>query len=131
MTCSFERIEAGAKFFQCVYVVLDKIGSEGLLALHQALRRAFASPDPEGESYFPHLSLVYGDLDAETKQGIIDGMLARGEATKASEDNVQVLGGSGFHTDEILVVRTAGRSDEWEIVARVPLSVSQLGHEDL
>ena len=130
MTCAFERLEAGAKFFQCVYVVLDRTGSEGLLRLHQALRRAFASPDPEGESYFPHLSLVYGDPDAETKQGIIDGMLERGEAVSPSGDKVQILGESGFQTDEILVVRTAGRSDEWEIVARVPLSVSQLSHED-
>lgn len=122
-------------FFQCVYVRLLKQESEGLLDLHCALRKSFGSDDLTGTAYFPHMSLVYGNLEPEVKEGIIAGMKDKQEMTLTGAESAQeaVLGETQFETSEILVVTTAGRSDEWKVAARIPLGKRQqtLKHEDL
>ena len=135
--CSFDKVEAGKLFFQCVYIKLQKTESEGLLELHRALRKAFGDDkDPMGETYFPHMSLVYGDLEMQAKEAIISGMREKAEiknldASEGVQARDSVLGETQFETNEILIVKTAGRSDEWEIAARVPLGKRGLKHEDL
>lgn len=135
VTCKFEKLEAGKLFYQCVYIKLvkDERGSNGLLELHRSLRRAFGDhKDPEGESYMPHVSLVYGDLDLPTKEGLIQGMLSKGEAEVISEDGgVKVLDLVEFETTQVLVVRTAGPSDSWQIVDSIPMAGSKIAHEEL
>jgi len=131
----FDEVEAGKLFFQCVYIRLFKEKSDKLLELHQSLRKAFGDErDPEGESYFPHMSLVYGDLEMEQKHRIIAGMEEKGEIFGQKHGEVNVAGFTYFETNEILVVKTAGRSDEWTIEARIPLggaSSKTLLHQDL
>lgn len=124
VTCRFERVEAGELFFQCVYIRLDKHGSENLLSLHRACREAFEmEKDPECESYFPHVSLVYGDLQHEAKEDIIADMREKDELKAAGrEGKEEVAGYTEYTAKEILIVKTAGKSDEWKIAARVPLS---------
>jgi hypothetical protein len=137
--CSFDKVEAGKLFFQCVYIKLQEVESEGLLELHRALRKAFKEhKDPMGETYFPHMSLVYGDLEMQAKEAIISDMREKAEiknvdASQGEEQQTResVLGETQFETNEILIVKTAGRSDQWEIAARVPLGKRGLKHEDL
>ena len=129
--CTFDRVEAGKLFYQCVYIRLDKDGSPGLLDLHRALRKTFEdATDPKGESYFPHMSLVYGHLTDEQKAALMDGMAQKGEMSTLSKGRHEVAGFSHFETKEILVVKTAGKSDEWEVAARIPLTQA-LSHAEL
>ena len=106
-----------------------------MLELHRGLRRAFGDDkDPSGESYFPHMSLVYGGLEMQQKQALIAGMQEKAEVKSLEAPShgakESVLGETQFETSEILIVKTAGKSDEWEIVARIPLGQT-LKHEDL
>lgn len=122
IVCKFDKLEAGESFFQCVYVKLLKHESEGLLALHCALRKAFGDKeDPQGSSYFPHMSLVYGDLEGKERQKIIAELYASKRANRLESGRDEVVGATEIEPDEIQVVRTAGTSDEWEVVARIPL----------
>lgn len=133
--CLFDSVEAGKLFFQCVYVKLLKRESEGLLELHRALRQSFGSQDTAGDGYFPHLSLVYGNLKIQQKEDIIAGMREKQEIRSfvdGADAREAILGETHFETREILIVKTAGKSNEWEVAARVPLGQkAQLRHEDL
>jgi hypothetical protein len=130
--CKFDSLEAGKLFYQCVYIKLCKnSSSEGLLELHRALRRTFEDKsDPEGQSYFPHVSLVYGDLDMEVKTKLIEDMKQKGEAQDVSSGEVKVADLTEYGSTEVLVVKTAGAADGWEIAARIPLG-KRIAHEDL
>lgn len=122
VTCKFDIVEAGKLFFQCVYIRLDRHGSTGLLPLHCALRAAFGeTKDPDGSSYFPHASLVYGNLDDQQKQQILHFVDEARIVEKDSNDSQTVAGMSHFDATEIQVVRTSGPSDTWQVAARVPL----------
>lgn len=122
VVCKFDKLEAGDQFFQCVYVKLQKQESEGLLELHTALKKAFGdTSDPQGTSYFPHMSLVYGDIPMQEKRKIIEDMNSSREAGTLENGHVQVAGISQYEVKDVQIVRTVGKSDKWEIVATVPL----------
>ena len=111
VTCKFEKVEDGKQFFQCVYVRLLKGDSLGLIPLHCALREAFDNEDdPAGQSYFPHFSLVYGNLEADQKQALIASMREQGELTAMQDGRELVAGLAEFHASEIRIVKTQGRS---------------------
>lgn len=123
VVCKFDKVEAGALFFQCVYVKLQKEESDGLLELHTALRNEFGDKeDPEGTSYFPHMSLVYGDIPMKEREKVVDDLLTSQRAVKLENGHDEVLGLNRFETRGIQIVRTVGRSDEWEIVSTIPLT---------
>jgi hypothetical protein len=123
VVCKFDKLEAGQVFFQCVYVTLQKKESEGLLELHTSLRKEFGdSEDTEGKSYFPHMSLVYGDIPMKERKDTIDDLVTTRRAVELENGHDKVLGLTQFETTEIQIVRTVGRSDEWEIVATIPLA---------
>jgi 2'-5' RNA ligase len=130
--CKFDKLEAGETFFQCVYIKLQKQESEGLLALHTALRRAFGdTQDLAGTSYYPHFSLVYGDLPQEKRKEIIQHLYSSQIAKTSSQGHDEVAGYTSFVSKEIQIVKTVGSSDQWEIVATVPLGSQSVSHEEL
>lgn len=133
VVCKFDKLEAGELFFQCVYIKLQKNESEGLLELHTALRKAFGdTSDIQGESYFPHLSLVYGDIPMQERKKIIEEMFNETKsATILGNGHVSVAGFSEVEVREIQIVRTVGGPDEWEIVDTIPLGTKMLQHEEL
>ncbi|KAH8930097.1 LigT-like protein [Atractiella rhizophila] len=111
----FEEVIQGDKFYQCVFIKCAETSS--LVSLHLALRKEFSLPAPTKEApYFPHLSLVYGDLEREKKSEIIKKMEQDGEV-KGEE----VVGVKEFRPSEILVMRTKGPPKEWEFIGRVDL----------
>lgn len=110
----------GSKYFQCVLAKLED--DPALFKLHESLLSAFGLPVLSPPTYYPHLSLVYGDYTPDEKARIIKDMKKAGEVVDA-EDGVKVVGEKGFTPTEVLLVRTAAGSkpEEWEVLARVPL----------
>lgn len=90
--------------------------------MHTALRTAFGdTSDPEGESYVPHLSLVYGDIPMTNREKIIENMYGSNQASILQDGHVQVAGLVQVEVSEVQIVRTVYNADEWKIVATVPL----------
>lgn len=87
------------QYFRCVFVKATK--TRALINAHSAACAVFKQPDHE--EYLPHLSLVYGTLDPQTKQSII-----------------QAIGGRldvEFMVKEIHLYYTAGHPRLWHRVA--------------
>lgn len=125
----FKEVRTGQHYFQCVLAVVKKQPS--LLSLNSSLAKEFNSM----ADYFPHLSLVYGDLTPDERMDVIEGLIKDGSLVdldgKVGEEGREeergqggclVNGVGGFVAVEVLVVRTKGDSDDWRIVKRVPLS---------
>lgn len=108
----------GDKFYQCVLVALHK--DEALLSLHATLLKTFGASSDKAAEYFPHMSLIYGDSTTERKDEIIADMSDRKEFIE-NGDGVQVAELDGYEPNEILLVRTAGLPEKWEVMGRVPL----------
>ncbi|SGZ30311.1 BQ5605_C113g13235 [Microbotryum silenes-dioicae] len=106
-------------FYQCVLATL--VPDAHLIALHETLLSSFSVPIPSPSTYFPHLSLVYGDLSPQIKEDIIQGMKERKQVQQEANGECRVAGEKGFKAGEVLLVRTSGSTDQWEILARVPL----------
>jgi 2'-5' RNA ligase len=82
LTIRLESVEGREEHFRCVIALA--VADEPLRAVHEAAARAFGrSPDP---GFLPHVSLVYGSLDPDTKRALIQeapGAVARSfEATR-------------------------------------------------
>ncbi|GAA6041673.1 hypothetical protein JCM8097_003077 [Rhodosporidiobolus ruineniae] len=119
----FKDVRQGPAYYQCVLAALHP--DPPLLALHEAVVRQFhvSSPPPP---YFPHLSLVYGDLSTQLKATIIDELKADNEVVEVpgqdgEEGGVEIVGEGGFEPSVVLLVRTAGTCATWEVLARIPL----------
>ncbi|SCV72782.1 BQ2448_4319 [Microbotryum intermedium] len=115
---NFMDVRQGELFYQCVLAAL--VPDPHLIALHEALLSSFAVPVPSPPTYFPHLSLVYGDLSHHEKDEIIKGMKERREVEQG-DGECHVVGEKGFRADEVLLVRTRGSTGEWEVLAKVQL----------
>ncbi|KDE05885.1 hypothetical protein MVLG_03828 [Microbotryum lychnidis-dioicae p1A1 Lamole] len=115
----FLDVRQGDLFYQCVLATL--VPDAHLIALHETLLSSFSVPIPSPSTYFPHLSLVYGDLSPQIKEDIIQGMKERKQVQQEANGECRVAGEKGFKAGEVLLVRTSGSTDQWEILARVPL----------
>jgi hypothetical protein len=66
----FDRVAAGAIFFQCVYALCDtadRAVAAPLLAANAEVQRRFGL----AYAYMPHMSLAYGDLAAGAKDTLV------------------------------------------------------------
>jgi 2'-5' RNA ligase len=87
-------------------VVVEALPSVDLLRLHHLAREAFDRlEDPA--LFEPHLSLLYGDLPAALRHGIVQGL-----------PNLR----GTFRVDSLGVWSTEGVPGEWREVASFPLS---------
>ncbi|ORY90712.1 2',3'-cyclic-nucleotide 3'-phosphodiesterase [Leucosporidium creatinivorum] len=126
---SFKDVRQGDRFYQCVLAAL--VPAPSLFALHEALLTAFSLPIPSPPTYFPHLSLIYADLTSEQKAQIIADLKLAGdvvdlEGAGEGEAGVKIVGEEGFVSTEVLLVRTRGKPEEWEVLARVPLGAAPI-----
>lgn len=118
-TCG-DTLPVGDRFYQCVLAALFL--SRPLLDLHESLLRSLSLPVPSPPTYFPHVSLVYGNLPASIKSSIISALEAEGEVKPAQEgEGVEIGGETAFRPEEVVLVRTSGPTSEWEVLARLPL----------
>jgi len=90
------------EFYRAFYLVVEK--QPALLRAHAAAAEAFRrSPDP---SYFPHLSLAYGDLTDEQRL----------QARRVVEKGL-----GSCRAERLDVVRTTGPPESWKTLATHPL----------
>jgi len=104
MQLTLEKPEPGTFYYQCVLAPV--VPTEELLALREYTERACEDQPP---MYFPHLSLLYGDLTDERKRELCD------EAAKRHSFPLRIT------VKEAVVVDVNGVADEWKVVARVAL----------
>lgn len=106
----FQKIQSGEQFYQCVLIAV--VPSESLLRLNNLLRESLVPNSSERavlSDYFPHLSIVYGDLSSEQKDQLV-------ERVKVALDDMH-----GFEPMEITVVQTSGPSSDWVQLAKISL----------
>ncbi|KAI9342617.1 2',3'-cyclic-nucleotide 3'-phosphodiesterase [Obelidium mucronatum] len=96
-------------YFQCVMAKAEETAE--LMSLNALLRTVY--PPPHSEPYWPHLSLVYGDLDAKTKDQIV-------EEIKSNKEWSDIVG-SVVEVSEIQLWNTEGAVDNWKLVGTVSL----------
>lgn len=72
--------------------------------------------------YFPHLSLVYGDLKDEEKQAIINRLDTTGQLLPPAT----IAGLKGIKPIEVLLVRTSGKSSEWKVLGKVRIEDGEI-----
>lgn len=110
----------GELYYQCVLIALTE--TPALFSLHESLLTSFSKPIPSPPTYFPHLSLIYADLTLERKDEIIEEMKTLGEVKQEEVEKVEVVGIKGFKPVEILLVRTKGPPETWEVLGKVALN---------
>ena len=106
LSLKLKPAQAGTHYYQSVLAPVA--ANEGLSRLRDACQQAFKV---EGLAvYFPHLSLLYGDLDKER----------RDELAKKVNEEMDLMG--DVEVEEIAVVDCTGTADQWKTVATVSLS---------
>lgn len=112
----------------------------GLLNLEHALRFALSPPEPAGPDpdhpelhvvgapyiFLPHMSMLYGYLPPEEISQMMD-ELRRDHGMRQYESNnagtaLEFNGERGWTVLEVTVARTDRECEDWEVVARIPLS---------
>ena len=92
------------EYFRCIFIKARR--TQNLLNAHSIARVAFGTEN--GEKYMPHLSLIYGDLNRQTKENII----------KNIGCNIDIL----FVAKELFLYHTAGQPKDWYCVSKRPLA---------
>jgi 2'-5' RNA ligase len=106
LSLSLQPAQAGTHYYQSVLAPVTS--DEALSRLREVCEKAFQW---EGKGvYFPHLSLLYGDLDKERR----DVLAQKVNEEMTLEGNVEI--------EEIAVVDCTGTADQWKTVATVSLS---------
>ncbi|MBW0478639.1 hypothetical protein O181_018354 [Austropuccinia psidii MF-1] len=109
---TLEAVQSGDQFYQCVLAPIEP--NQSLTRLNNCLRELFVRNEEERSNlkpYFPHLSLVYGDLTQEQKDGLV---------TKAQEllDRQKI---KGFETIWVSIIQTTGPSNKWKRLCAINL----------
>ena len=105
---ALEAAQSGSHYYQCVLAPVSP--NDSLSRLRSSCEAAF-DVHPPGP-YFPHLSLLYGDISEERRRE-----LAHVANTAHKLPTALLLG-------EILVVNCEGTAAEWKVVGRVSLDGS-------
>lgn len=142
----FDGLEHGKTYFKCVFLSVEK--SPELMSLYESVRKhlmpmtSLATPRTSGPSrtgdaverlrkpYEPHLSLLYGDLSDEEKERVVRDLRGSvevevveggGEGGGGGKVEVKVGEVRGFRPVEVQIVKTEGKSEDWEVIGSVPL----------
>jgi len=116
LACYVADASTGERYHQCVYLLMR--ATPALAAAHELAARAFGVPPGNGGGapYMPHLSLVYGRLDAERRAEA---------ANEARADDV--LASASFVPDALGLWRTDVEDETcatWKRVDRFHLPTS-------
>ena len=104
---------------QCILIALEQ--QPKLIALNQALRRAFHLT--EQPPYFPHVSLLYADIDADESKRQISRMESDGIFKRnKSQQGISFAGLDSIDFVSIDLYDCNGRPDEWKMLHSIPLS---------
>jgi len=94
------RVAHHDRYFQCVFLLADKTAE--IMKAHSTACAVFQQKDTK--EYMPHLSLLYGRLDAKTRQRVI---LDTG-------DMMNII----FRANEIFLYCTEGEPAAWHCLSR-------------
>ena len=100
-TIQITHLEQGTSYFQCVYI---RAASPKLIESNKRARQIF---DLKSEPFLPHLSLLYGNLDSEIKESIIQEI---GPAFNRS-----------FNVNSIAIWETKEEPKNWNQIKTIPL----------
>lgn len=78
MTLTLNKPQGGTFYYQCVLAPVDQSAGDAarLLSLQKATNEN--AKNTRKENFFPHLSLIYGDLDADKKAEMAEEAAKRG-----------------------------------------------------
>ncbi|GAA6003838.1 hypothetical protein JCM10207_006430 [Rhodosporidiobolus poonsookiae] len=116
---------AHGNYFQFVFARV--LADRPLLDLRKAVRAALFPEQVaagEGDAYFPHLSLAYGEDAPEEGRiavGIIEKLVKEGTAKEGEGERWSVGGVEEVEVLEVKVVRCDGKPEEWKVLGSVPL----------
>lgn len=102
LTATFDAVDAGDRFFQCVYARARK--DAALVHPNAATQHAFGW----NYEYMPHLSLAYANVPREARDAI-------------ASDLSGVLAGRAVRLDALELWDTSGPVESWALVQRFPL----------
>ncbi|KAL7425102.1 hypothetical protein Q5752_000790 [Cryptotrichosporon argae] len=103
LSLELQQATTGERYYQSVLAPVRP--TDGLLALRQAVEDEFGVRLP---SYFPHLSLQYGDLAPERRHELA---AAANELTWTKDVEIK----------DVAIVDARGVAPDWKIIARVPI----------
>ncbi|CUA74955.1 hypothetical protein RSOLAG22IIIB_01590 [Rhizoctonia solani] len=116
MILRFLKVQTGKSYFQSVLIAIEP--NSALVNAHDSVRQALGCPLPPGGSYFPHLSLFYGD-DQELKESLVRRLYEQGTAVpREGEAGDTVAGMSQIHVEEVWLVRSEGPPEAWEVLEK-------------
>jgi 2'-5' RNA ligase len=98
------RVGHRDEYFKCLFYEIA--ADAALIDLHMRARLALGRS--EDALFFPHLSLIYGQLGSEAKQPLMGPLAPRR--------------GERWRVDELHVMRTEGEPAEWRLLGGFPLS---------
>lgn len=112
LAVQFESVILGQTFFQSVMIRIKR--EVGLESFRQKVVHAL---DVRADTWFPHLSLYYGDSQAIREKILpeIHQLTGSGEAVCLVEGIAGWLGGS------LWIVRTEGPVDSWKVLETIDI----------
>ncbi|KAE8211641.1 hypothetical protein CF327_g4614 [Tilletia walkeri] len=118
-----EDVTTRNMFFQCILASLHK--DEELMALNLRLRKAF-NLDHSQPAFFPHLSLLYGDLTPEEVRQTIQDLTDEGLFERKNSGVAIGTGKDGDKIDELSLVHVElwdnnGKPEEWKQIHSLTL----------
>lgn len=105
LTIRCQRLASDREYFKCVFFTVAK--SKALLQANRLATKVFTVP---AIPYEPHLSLLYTEVDPETRSGILH--------------RLGHLAAPSFRAESISIVQTEGGVPEWREVYRYSLQGS-------
>lgn len=102
--------QTGEQYYQSVLSPVEP--TPALLALRTAVEATWGAEVEK--TYFPHLSLFYGDVEQKRREEIAQA------ANEAKGEEGGLVG--RIKVEEVVVVDTRGSANEWKVVGRVKLA---------
>ncbi|PVF98858.1 LigT-like protein, partial [Serendipita vermifera] len=118
----FQSLHIGSSYFVSVALALQP--TDQLKEFQERIRQELSfklnlqAPD---KPFFPHISLFYGDVSMEKRKNVetaIRGLA--GPRLVEYGDSIMIDDYDHFIPDEIWVVKTEGRAEEWEVLEKFP-----------
>lgn len=115
----FDTLHAGQTYHQSVLAsITNNVELDHLRTHIKRAAEAATSQELPNPPRFPHLSLFYGNLPMDVKAALIHELYNSGLVTALDRSGVRVAGIESCLIDEVWLVRTEGRVQDWVVLAK-------------
>jgi 2'-5' RNA ligase len=118
LTLQFNSLFIGSSYFVSVALSLRK--EVNLLAFQREVLVALPTKPIPPNNFSPHISLFYGDTSVEERERIAS--FIRSKGVDSDDSGASVDGNVDCHPEEIWVVETVGRTEDWKVVEIISCS---------